>query len=264
MKREIYSIGSSARTADEFLSALRFYSIEALVDIRRFPHSRRFSHFQKDELASILSGSSIAYHYLGDELGGFRKGGYEGYMNTGEFAEGTSRLEEIASGSRAAFMCAERFPWKCHRRFVADALKARGWEVHHIIEPGKIWTPKDPDKDITGSQTPPLFVYGSLCDADLVKELLKKEADFEEAFVENYKTVFSHGFPYPFLVESVGSAVEGKIILNLGQADYAILDDYERISSGLYKRIIAPVKLKDGPVIEANLYIGGKRLRPLS
>jgi uncharacterized protein (DUF488 family) len=34
-------------------------------------------------------------------------------------------------------MCSESLWWKCHRRVLADRLTADGWEVRHLITPGK-------------------------------------------------------------------------------------------------------------------------------
>ena len=51
-------------------------------------------------------------------------------------------MEQIGKESTTAFICAERFPWKCHRRFIALSLQERGWQVMHIIEKDRIWRPK--------------------------------------------------------------------------------------------------------------------------
>ncbi len=67
-------------------------------------------------------------------MGGFRKGGYEAYMQTVDFLKGLEQLEEIAKEVPSAFMCAEKFPWKCHRNFIDSSLKDRGWEVIHILD----------------------------------------------------------------------------------------------------------------------------------
>ncbi|HNV85329.1 MAG TPA: DUF488 family protein, partial [Candidatus Omnitrophota bacterium] len=36
---------------------------------------------------------------------------------------------------RAAVMCAEAVPWRCHRSLIADALLVRGFEIFHIMGP---------------------------------------------------------------------------------------------------------------------------------
>jgi uncharacterized protein (DUF488 family) len=93
-------------------------------------------------LQRSLESEEIDYHYLGKELGGFRKGGYLAYMETDSFRRGLERLEEMGREKRTAFFCSERFPWKCHRRWVAGRLMEKGWEIIHIIEKGRVWVPQ--------------------------------------------------------------------------------------------------------------------------
>jgi len=108
--------------------------------VRSFPQSR-FEHFNRENLAKLLNEVAIDYVYLGKELGGFRKGGYQSYTQTDAYHAGIRRLEEIANKAGTAFMCAERFAWKCHRRFIASTLEQRGWNVLHIIEKDRVWNP---------------------------------------------------------------------------------------------------------------------------
>ena len=141
----IYTLGTSTRTFEEFLALFQEHAIEVGVDIRSFPTSR-FPHFIKSSLQKTLESVGIDYYYLGKELGGFRKGGYPAYMETDSFQKGLERLEEIGRERRAAFFCSERFPWRCHRRWVARRLIQRGWKVIHIIEKGRIWVPHQEDQ----------------------------------------------------------------------------------------------------------------------
>lgn len=140
-KQIIYTLGTSTRSEEEFVSLLKHYGIETVADVRRFPQSR-FEHFKRENLETTLEGEGIGYVYLGKELGGFRKGGYLAYTNTGAYQEAIKVLEQIGRGSITAFLCAERLPWKCHRRFIAATLEEEGWEVRHIIEKERIWRPK--------------------------------------------------------------------------------------------------------------------------
>ncbi|MBC7265116.1 MAG: MFS transporter [Chloroflexi bacterium] len=135
--RRIYSIGHSTRSLDEMVGLLAAHGVQVLVDVRRFPHSRKNPQFNRETLEETLPGQGIEYHWLGDLLGGYRDGGYEGYLATEEFGRGLAELEEIAAGKQTAFMCAEKLFFRCHRRFIADALVERGWRVLHIIEPGR-------------------------------------------------------------------------------------------------------------------------------
>ncbi|HUU41456.1 MAG TPA: DUF488 domain-containing protein [Desulfatiglandales bacterium] len=137
----IYTLGTGTRSEEEFLDLLRHYHIKTVVDVRSFPQSR-FEHFKGENLQRILKEQEFNYIYLGKDLGGFRKGGYPAYMETAPYKESISHLEKIGKRSATAFICAERFPWKCHRRFIASSLGNRGWKIVHIIDKDKVWTPK--------------------------------------------------------------------------------------------------------------------------
>lgn len=75
-------------------------------------------------------------------MGGFREKGYEDYTQTQDFAAGIEELGKIAAHFVTAFMCAERFPWRCHRRFIAQHLEKDGWRVIHILKEERTWEPK--------------------------------------------------------------------------------------------------------------------------
>ena len=144
----LWTIGHSTRSAEEFNQILAAHEIEALIDVRSFPGSRRYPQFNKQQLASALSENGIAYFHL-LELGGRRQTrkdsnntawknqsfrGYADHMETAEFQLGIERLMEIAGVNRAAIMCAEALWWRCHRSLISDYLKARGVEVIHIMD----------------------------------------------------------------------------------------------------------------------------------
>ncbi len=130
---------------------LRGAGIRSLVDVRTAPGSRRHPQFGKDALSETLAGTGIAYRWEKD-LGGWRRPrpdsphtalrsdqfrGYADHMETATFAAGLARLMEGAARTPTAFMCAETLWWNCHRRMIADALTVAGWEVVHLIGPGK-------------------------------------------------------------------------------------------------------------------------------
>lgn len=141
MKPILYTIGTSTRPLDEFLTLLKAYGIEAAVDVRSFPVSQ-FPHFSKEFLEKNLPLEGILYFYLGKELGGFRKGGYAAHRRSELFKKGIEELEKIARQQKTVFFCSERFPWRCHRRWIAEELMERGWEIIHILEEGRVWVPK--------------------------------------------------------------------------------------------------------------------------
>jgi uncharacterized protein (DUF488 family) len=148
MKQKIiYTIGHSTHTLEEFIAMLKSFNIELLADIRSFPGSRKFPHFNKENLPASLAENNIEYIHL-KNLGGRRKvnpescntgwrvaafRGYADYMETESFKKAIKELEQIASEKRAAYMCAEAVWWRCHRSLVSDYLKHNGWTVLHIM-----------------------------------------------------------------------------------------------------------------------------------
>ena len=150
-KRVIWTIGHSTHTIEEFIDMLKSFQIECVADIRSFPGSRRYPHFNKEALEVSLSENNIKYTHL-RELGGRRKGrpdstntgwrlaafrGYADYMETSSFKEAIKELESLGSGERTAYMCAEAVWWRCHRSLVSDYLKLHKWKVMHIMGIGK-------------------------------------------------------------------------------------------------------------------------------
>lgn len=146
--RAVHTVGHSTRTIERFFELLRAHSIELIIDVRRFPASKRNPHFHREALARSLNEKNIGYEWRG-ELGGFRKPAadsvntawkvgafraYADFMLTAEFTRILGEVEARIGGHRAAFMCAEAVPWQCHRQLLADAFLVRGWNVRHIMD----------------------------------------------------------------------------------------------------------------------------------
>lgn len=153
MSLPLLTIGHSTHTIDSFLSLLGQHGIQVLADIRRFPGSRKFPHFNRENLAAILPVAGIEYHWL-EALGGRRNapGGkssnlglrnesfrnYADYMRTPEFRQGMDQLLALAATKRTAYMCSESVFWRCHRRLVSDYLLMKGYTVQHIMPSGQL------------------------------------------------------------------------------------------------------------------------------
>lgn len=146
----IHTIGHSTRSIGEFLALLRDHRIELLIDVRRWPMSRRHPHFNREALATSLNEVGIGYLWRQD-LGGFRKPApdspntawrvatfraYADFMLTGDFSRIAAEIETLTAEKRAAFMCAEAVHWRCHRQLLADSFLVRGWSLRHIREDG--------------------------------------------------------------------------------------------------------------------------------
>lgn len=151
---ELFTVGHSNQTWPRFLDLLRQNGIDALADVRRFPSSRSFPHFNRAKLAAALREQGIEYHWLAG-LGG-RRGpaktdspspntglrnssfrNYADYMLTDEFRRAIDELLSIAASKRTAIMCSEAVFWRCHRRLISDYLLTRGASVQHIFPDGQ-------------------------------------------------------------------------------------------------------------------------------
>lgn len=135
--KRIYTVGHSNRNIEEPLRLIKKYNIKVVVDVRRFPKSARYPHFNKEVLDQTLRKHGISYIWLGKLLGGYRSGGYQEYMKTREYRKGINeliRIVEMLNEGYVAIMCSEKLWFKCHRRFIADTLSLKGYEVIHIVE----------------------------------------------------------------------------------------------------------------------------------
>lgn len=154
MALELFTVGHSTHPFDWFVSLLDGHGIELLADVRRFPGSRKFPHFNRDDLAASLPAAGIAYQWF-EALGGRRRSRdaapsanlglrnesfrhYADYMATDEFRAGVRQLLESAARRRTAFMCSEGLFWRCHRRLISDYLFANGVVVRHVMPSGEL------------------------------------------------------------------------------------------------------------------------------
>jgi uncharacterized protein (DUF488 family) len=142
----VFTIGHGSRTSEELVACLTEAGVETLVDVRRFPGSRRHPQFGRDAVAETVGATGIAYRHA-EGLGGRRSGGgerfgcievgafrsYAAWMGGDEFQQALAR--ELAQPA-PCFMCAETLWWRCHRRLIAELLAARGNDVVHLLRPG--------------------------------------------------------------------------------------------------------------------------------
>jgi len=136
-KITVWTTGHSNRSVERFLELLGEHKIRTLVDIRSFPTSK-VEHFKREEREHWLPKHGVEYIWLGKELGGYRRGGYQAHMKTKLFRDGVKKLLELAEKRRVCIMCMERNPKYCHRRFVSAHLERKGVEMVHILEKGQV------------------------------------------------------------------------------------------------------------------------------
>jgi uncharacterized protein (DUF488 family) len=145
----VFTIGHGTRPAEELVECLREAGVGTLVDVRRFPSSRRNPQFGGEVLAETLRAAGITYRHA-VELGGRRSAepGEERFacIQTAAFRSYAARmgadawqaaLEGILAEPAPCLMCAETLWWRCHRRLIAELLAARGHDVWHLVRPGR-------------------------------------------------------------------------------------------------------------------------------
>jgi uncharacterized protein (DUF488 family) len=172
------TIGHSTLAIEAFLRALQENGVKTLVDVRRFPGSRRHPQFSQAGLFQSLEEVGIRGIWR-EGLGGRRSAvpgsvntgwknesfrGYADYMQTPEFGAEIDWLVGLPEIERTVVMCAEALPWRCHRSLIADAVLARGMAVEDLfvkpdgqserkahamtgfaqVRDGRVWYPKEP------------------------------------------------------------------------------------------------------------------------
>jgi uncharacterized protein (DUF488 family) len=146
----LFTVGHGTRSTDELLAVLRSGGVGRVVDVRRFPGSRRHPQFGRDALAAALAAAGVGYEWAGEALGGRRSGvepsrhpalrnasfrAYADHMDTAEFRTALARLlDEVRAGPPPAVLCAETLWWRCHRRLIADAAVLAGTPVTHLVD----------------------------------------------------------------------------------------------------------------------------------
>jgi uncharacterized protein (DUF488 family) len=149
----IFTIGHSTHPIEEFLGLLSQHEILALADVRSYPSSRKWPHFNHDDLQRSVERAGLEYRWL-KSLGGRRHSkdalsphiawqipafrSYADYADGDDFRRGFEELVALAEQKRVAYMCSEGLWWRCHRRIISDHLIVRGWTVMHIMPTGKL------------------------------------------------------------------------------------------------------------------------------
>jgi uncharacterized protein (DUF488 family) len=167
----VATVGHGTRPLEELVGMLRDAGVTRLVDVRRFPTSRRNPQFDRAMLETAAADAGIEYvHEV--ELGGRRSGepGEERFacLRVAAFRSYAARmgnplfqaaLTRSLEADRPCFMCAETLWWHCHRRFIAELLAARGHEIAHLVAPGDRHAHRfRPDSEVRQGR---LFVCGS-------------------------------------------------------------------------------------------------------
>ncbi|HET8606822.1 MAG TPA: DUF488 domain-containing protein [Gaiellaceae bacterium] len=168
----VFTIGHGARSAEELLACLVEAGVGTLVDVRRFPGSRRHPQFSQVAVRASVEAAGIGYRHA-VELGGRRSGepgeerfacirvaAFRSYAARMAAPEWQDALAAALAEPAPCFMCAETLWWRCHRRLIAELLHARGHDVVHLLRPGHA-EPHRPWEPISETRAGVLYLCGS-------------------------------------------------------------------------------------------------------
>ncbi|HSH59959.1 MAG TPA: DUF488 domain-containing protein [Acidimicrobiales bacterium] len=148
MTPDLFTVGHGTRSVDELAAVVADAGLDRLVDVRRFPGSRRHPHLSRAGLEEGLPAFGIAYEWC-EALGGrrsrlpssrhtaWRNDAFAGYADHMDSKEFRTALDDVLGRLPLAVMCAETLWWRCHRRLIADAATLAGIRVVHLLGVGK-------------------------------------------------------------------------------------------------------------------------------
>ena len=152
MKGELFTIGHSTQSWEQFLELLLQHRIGAIGDVRSTPFSARFPQYNREFLETALPKVNVRYVFLGDELGARRAerecyvegvARYDRIARTDLFREGLVRVQKGVTLFRLALMCAEKDPLECHRTILVCRQFRKELDIRHILGDGSIETHPD-------------------------------------------------------------------------------------------------------------------------
>lgn len=153
--RPLLTVGHGQHELSVLCQLLTGTGVELLVDVRRFPASRRLPHLSSAALEPALEQAGLAYRW-DERLGGRRRlpkpdpgddpwwtveafRAYAAHTRTSEFRAGLAELMQDQDVRSVAVMCSESVWWRCHRRLIADVVVAeQGRPVSHVMPNGTV------------------------------------------------------------------------------------------------------------------------------
>jgi uncharacterized protein (DUF488 family) len=136
---KLYTVGYGGRKPHDFLELLKQNTITSIVDVRLRPDRAAMGIYARSKdsdkgIQGLLAQAHIEYHSC-VELGNV----------FGEFPDWTQRYQNLLNVAGHmlcerlyqlslpfSLMCAERYASECHRKFIADYLVGKGYDVEHL------------------------------------------------------------------------------------------------------------------------------------
>ncbi len=154
VKRQLFSVGHSNQSIEEFYQLLESQRIDCILDVRSMPYSKYTPQYNEEALKGWLNQHGVLYVPFGKHFGARRsdclketefvkKGikemkpqvNFELGVTTPDFLSGVERLKKaLDQNRRVSLMCSEADPLGCHRfSFISRYFYELGWNVLHIM-----------------------------------------------------------------------------------------------------------------------------------
>ena len=185
----LYTVGHSSSDWSDFVNALRKWDVTLLLDIRSRPRSLRFPHFSQPEFEQSLREASLAYLFLGEELGGrpedpkaYRPDGVVDYRERRKsfgFQAGIERVLSELKHQDLALLCAEEDPLECHRfLMVCPELVTCAVQPQHIRKGGRLERQSEAEDRLLAAHH-----FGDVASDSLFAASADRAAALEEAYI---------------------------------------------------------------------------------
>ena len=152
---DIYTLGHSTLSIQDFLAIIEEYEIEVIVDVRSQPYSKKNPQFNQKYFEKWLNKAGYDYLHL-EDLGGRRSyseevsseltdgwdkqifKNYASYTFSDNYKKAIDKLISLSKEKTIAIMCANLLPWNCHRLLIANTLTFKNLNVVHIVKKDKL------------------------------------------------------------------------------------------------------------------------------
>jgi uncharacterized protein (DUF488 family) len=152
---KVFTLGTANRQHFDFTKILNKYGIQVVMDIRRSPASPQSPQFSRDSLQLLCASQKSDYIYLGNDLGRSLSAELrpseptdrfvlKEWQTSAEFQQVLRIVSAKAEKRVVCILCSERLPDDCQRFFLAQELVKLRFEVAHILDETRLWTPPPP------------------------------------------------------------------------------------------------------------------------
>jgi uncharacterized protein (DUF488 family) len=149
---KVFTLGTAGRQHYDFTKVLNKYGVQVVMDIRRSPASPQSPQFNRDSLQMLCASQRADYVFLGNDLGRSLSAELRpsdppdryplrDWLASDGFQQALRIIAAKAERRATCILCSERLPDDCQRSYVAQELARLGFEIVHIVDETRVWSP---------------------------------------------------------------------------------------------------------------------------